>query len=194
MTFWLFEIDGFSFHLLGANLVLPRLRTVDARSEKCYKSYMSLSDFSPFMHEALREAAKGFEKGEVPVGAVIVDPDGAIVARAHNQPISLRDPCAHAEILALRQAGISSGNYRLEGSTLVVTLEPCLMCIGAAIHARIRRLVFGALDPKWGAAGSLYNVTEDPRLNHRLEVIPGVLAEECLQLMQTFFQMRRVKA
>lgn len=146
------------------------------------------------MKEALREATKGFEKGEVPVGAVIVDPDGAIVARAHNQPISLKDPCAHAEILALRQAGIFYKNYRLEKSTLVVTLEPCLMCIGAAMHARVSRVVFGALDPKWGAAGSLYNVPEDLRLNHRIEVIPGVLAEECLKLMQTFFQVRRVKA
>jgi len=146
------------------------------------------------MKEALREATKGFEKGEVPVGAVIVDPDGAIVARAHNQPISLNDPCAHAEILALRQAGIFYKNYRMEGSTLVVTLEPCLMCIGAAMHARVSRVVFGALDPKWGAVGSLYNVPEDLRLNHRIEVIPGVLADECLKLMQTFFQNRRVKA
>lgn len=145
------------------------------------------------MKEALQEAAKGFEKGEVPVGAVIVDPGGDIVARAHNQPISLNDPCAHAEILALRQAGIFYKNYRLEGSTLVVTLEPCIMCIGAAMNARLGRVVFGAFDPKWGAAGSLYNVPEDLRLNHRIEVIPGVLAEECLKLMQTFFQMRRVK-
>ena len=155
---------------------------------------MQLSDFFSFMKEALQEATKGFEKGEVPVGAVIVDPGGAIVARAHNQPISLNDPCAHAEILALRQAGIFCRNYRLEGSTLVVTLEPCLMCIGAAMHARVSRVVFGAFDPKWGAAGSLYNVPEDLRLNHRIEVIPGVLAEECLKLMQTFFQIRRVKA
>jgi len=154
---------------------------------------MVFSEFSPFMKEALQEATKGFEKGEVPVGAVIVDPDGVIVARAHNQPISLNDPCAHAEILALRQAGIFYRNYRLEGSTLVVTLEPCRMCIGAAMHARVSRVVFGTLDPKWGAAGSLYNVPEDLRLNHRLEVISGVLAEQCLKLMQAFFQMRRVK-
>ncbi len=145
------------------------------------------------MKEALQEAAKGFEKGEVPVGAVIVDRDGAIVARAHNQPISLNDPCGHAEILALRQAGIFYRNYRLERATLVVTIEPCLMCIGAAMHARVSRLVFGALDPKWGAAGSLYNVPEDFRLNHRIEVIAGVLAEECLKLMQDFFRMRREK-
>ena len=143
------------------------------------------------MREALQEAARGFEKGEVPVGAVILDPNGAIVARAHNQPISLNDPCAHAEILALRQAGIFYKNYRLEGSTLVVTLEPCLMCIGAAIHARVARLVFGAADPKWGAAGSLYNVPQDLRLNHRMEVIPGVLEGECRRVLQDFFRMRR---
>jgi len=154
---------------------------------------MRFSDFSPFMREALQEAARGLEKGEVPVGAVILDPNGAIVSRAHNQPISLNDPCAHAEILALRQAGIFYKNYRLEGSTLVVTLEPCLMCIGAAIHARVARLVFGAADPKWGAAGSLYNVPEDLRLNHRMEVIPGVLEGECRRVMQDFFRMRREK-
>jgi tRNA(adenine34) deaminase len=154
---------------------------------------MMFSDFSPFMKEALQEATKGFAEGEVPVGAVIVDPAGAIVARAHNQPISLNDPCAHAEILALRQAGIFYRNYRVEGATLVVTVEPCLMCIGAAMHARIARLVFGVFDPKWGAAGSLYNVPEDLRLNHRIEVIPGVLAEECLRLLQDFFRIRREK-
>ena len=154
---------------------------------------MMFSDFSPFMKEALQEAARAFDEGEVPVGAVIVDPAGAVIARAHNQPISLNDPCAHAEILALRQAGIFYRNYRIDGATLVVTIEPCLMCIGAAMHARVARLVFGVLDPKWGAAGSLYKVPEDLRLNHRIEVIPGVLAEECLKLLQDFFRMRREK-
>ncbi len=145
------------------------------------------------MKEALQEATKGFDEGEVPVGAVVVDPDGAIVARAHNQPISLNDPCAHAEILALRQAGIFYKNYRIGGATLVVTIEPCLMCIGAAMHARVARLVFGAHDPKGGAAGSLYDVPEDLRLNHQIEVIPGVLEEECRKLLQDFFRMRRDK-
>ena len=145
------------------------------------------------MKEALLEAAKGFDEGEVPVGAVVVDPAGSIVARAHNQPISLNDPCGHAEILVLRQAGIFYKNYRVEGTTLVVTIEPCLMCIGAAVHARVARLVFGAPDPKAGAAGSLYNVPADLRLNHRMEVVPGVLAEECRELMQKFFRMRRAK-
>jgi len=154
---------------------------------------MMFLDFSPFMKEALQEAIKGSDEGEVPVGAVIVDPAGSIVARAHNQPISLNDPCAHAEILALRQAGIFYKNYRIEGATLVVTVEPCLMCIGAAMHARVARLVFGAPDPKSGAVGSLYNVPEDLRLNHRMEVVPGVLAEECRRLLQGFFRMRRDK-
>lgn len=154
---------------------------------------MMFPDFSPFMKEALQEAKKGFDEGEVPVGAVIVDPAGSIIARAHNQPISLNDPCAHAEILALRRAGIFYKNYRMEGATLVVTIEPCLMCIGAAVHARVARLVFGAPDPKSGAAGSLYNVPEDLRLNHRIEVVHGVLAEECGKLMQDFFRMKRDK-
>lgn len=154
---------------------------------------MMFPDFSLFMKEALQEAARGFEEGEVPVGAVVVDQAGSVVARAHNQPISLNDPCAHAEILALRQAGSFYKNYRIEGATLVVTIEPCVMCIGAALHARIARLVFGALDPKSGAAGSLYNVPEDLRLNHRIEVVPGVLAEECRNLLQDFFRMRRDK-
>jgi tRNA(adenine34) deaminase len=154
---------------------------------------MMFPDFSPFMKEALQEATKGFDEGEVPVGAVVVDPAGAIVARAHNQPVSLNDPSAHAEILALRQAGMFYKNYRIEGATLVVTIEPCLMCIGAAVHARVARLVFGAPDPKGGAAGSLYNVPEDLRLNHRIDVIPGVLEEECRKLLQDFFRMRRDK-
>jgi len=154
---------------------------------------MIFPDFSPFMKEALQEAAKGFDEGEVPVGAVVVDQAGSVVARAHNQPISLNDPSAHAEILALRQAGFFYKNYRIEGATLVVTIEPCLMCIGAAVHARIARLVFGAFDPKSGAAGSLYNVPEDLRLNHRIEVVPGVLVDECRKLLLDFFQMRRDK-
>ncbi len=154
---------------------------------------MIFPDFSPFMKEALQEAAKGFDEGEVPVGAVVVDQAGSVVARAHNQPISLNDPSAHAEILALRQAGFFYKNYRIEGATLVVTIEPCLMCIGAAVHARVARLVFGAFDPKSGAAGSLYNVPEDLRLNHRIEVVPGVLVDECRKLLLDFFQMRRDK-
>ena len=145
------------------------------------------------MHEALREAKKGFEKGEVPVGAVLAGPDGTVVARAHNQPISLNDPTAHAEILVLRSAGAFYKNYRLHKTTLVVTIEPCMMCMGAALNARISRLVFGAFDPKSGAAGSLYDLSEDRRLNHRVELISGVMEKECRELMQNFFGLRRKK-
>jgi tRNA(adenine34) deaminase len=149
------------------------------------------ADFHPFMEEAIKEARKGFESGEVPVGAVLLTADGEIIARAHNQPISLSDPTAHAEMLVLRSAGEFYGNYRLTGTTLVVTIEPCLMCMGAALNARISCLVFGASDPKSGAAGSLYNLAEDNRLNHRIEVVPGVMADECGEMIREFFRLRR---
>lgn len=143
------------------------------------------------MREALQEAEKAFQEGEVPVGAVLCDESGEIVARAHNRPIALCDPTAHAEILALRAGASHHGNYRLTKSTLVVTIEPCLMCMGAALNARICRLVFGASDPKSGAAGSLFNLGEDSRLNHRVEIVSGVLEAECRHLMQAFFRVRR---
>ena len=149
--------------------------------------------FNRLMGQALREAEKGFEQGEVPVGAVLAGPDGRIVAKAHNQPLYLNDPTAHAEILALRDAGALYENYRIPNATLVVTIEPCLMCMGAIINARLSRLVFGAHDPKWGAAGSLYDVAADERLNHRIEVIPGIMEKECGGLMQDFFRVRRGK-
>lgn len=148
-------------------------------------------DLYPLMEQALVEARKGLERDEVPIGAVVAGPDGEIIARAHNRPITLKDPTAHAEILALRSAGEFFSNYRLTGSTLVVTIEPCLMCIGAAINARISRLVFGAFDPKGGAAGSLYNPAEDNRLNHNMEVISGIMEKECGKLLQDFFRLRR---
>jgi tRNA(adenine34) deaminase len=146
-----------------------------------------------WMEQALREAEKGSEEGEVPVGAVLVGPDGTVVAKAHNQPIALKDPTAHAEILVLRAAGAFYGNYRIPDATLVVTIEPCPMCMGAALQARISRLVFGAHDPKSGAAGSVYNLATDKRLNHRIEVIPGVMQRESQKLMQDFFRKRRIK-
>lgn len=154
---------------------------------------MAPVDFSLLMREALTEAFKGFAEGEVPVGAVVADSEGEILARAHNQPIALNDPTAHAEILAIRWAGAMSGNYRMEEATLVVTVEPCVMCMGAALHARIARIVFGAFDPKWGAAGSLYNLAADPRLNHRIEIVPGILGAECVKVIQDFFRSRRGK-
>ena len=148
-------------------------------------------DLYHLMKQALKEAEKGFAKGEVPVGAVLAGPEGKIVAKAHNLPISLNDPTAHAEILALRSSGAFYKNYRLRDATLVVTIEPCIMCIGAALNARISRLVFGAFDHKAGAAGSLYNLATDARLNHRIKVISGIMEKECSMLVQDFFHLHR---
>jgi tRNA(adenine34) deaminase len=143
------------------------------------------------MGTALAQARKGLAAGEVPVGAVLVDEAGEIMARAFNQPIGLNDPTAHAEILALREGARLRGNYRLPGVSLYVTMEPCIMCLGALLAARVRRVVFGAPDPKGGACVSLYRLPEDDRLNHRLEVTGGVREAECRQLLQQFFQARR---
>jgi tRNA(adenine34) deaminase len=144
-----------------------------------------------FIKLALAEARKAFLAGEVTVGAIVVR-DARIIASAHNGPVGLHDPSAHAEILALRQAAITERNYRLTGTTLYVTIEPCLMCAGALIQARVSRLVFGAPDPKGGAVVSLYRVLEDSRLNHRIEVIGGVLQEECGELLSRFFREKRL--
>jgi len=147
------------------------------------------SEDAQFMRIALEEAGMAGKEGEVPIGAVLVL-GGEIIGRGRNRPISTVDPSAHAEILALREGAARVKNYRLPGSTLYVTLEPCVMCAGAVIQARVRRLVFGAEDPKGGAA-SLFSLLEDPRLNHRVEVTPGILREECRDLLQRFFQERR---
>lgn len=143
-----------------------------------------------FMDLALEEARKAEAAGEVPVGAIVVM-DGVITGRGFNQPITSNDPTAHAEITAMRGAARHIGNYRLSGATVYCTIEPCMMCAGAMIHARIARLVLGAADPKAGAAGSLYNVLTDPRLNHRVEVLPGVRYDECAALLRDFFARRR---
>ena len=143
------------------------------------------------MQAALLEARQAWEVGEVPVGAIVVDPQGEIIGRGHNQPIASHDPTAHAEIVALRQAASHRRNYRLPGCTMYVTIEPCIMCLGALLQARIRRLVFGAPDLKSGACVSLYRLPEDQRLNHRLEVVPGVAEAECRSLLQEFFRQRR---
>lgn len=148
------------------------------------------SDYD-FMAEALAAAKEGLAAGEVPIGAVVVGEGGRILARAFNQPIARHDPTAHAEVLALRQAAELAGNYRLPGVSLYVTIEPCLMCVGAAIAARVGRLVFGAADPKAGACVSLYRLPEDSRLNHRIEVTGGVREAECRGLLQEFFRDRR---
>ncbi len=143
-----------------------------------------------FMALALEEALKAAERGEVPVGAVVVL-NGEVIAVAGNSPISYNDPTAHAEILALREAARVMGNYRLTGCDLYVTLEPCIMCAGALVHARIRRLIYGAADPKGGGCGSLYNVVEDRRLNHRIEVVRGVEEEQAAELLRVFFRAKR---
>jgi len=142
------------------------------------------------MRRALREAARAAAEQEVPVGAVVVE-HGRVVARAHNRPIHLNDPAAHAEILALRRAAKKLGNYRLPGCSLYVTIEPCAMCAGAIVQARLRRVVFGAPDRKAGACGSALTVLNHPRLNHWVEVVPGVLAEDCAQILRDFFRRRR---
>ena len=144
-----------------------------------------------YMEEALQEARQAWDEGEVPIGALVVDPAGRIIGRGHNRPIAAHDPTAHAEIVALRQAAARVGNYRLPGCTMYVTIEPCIMCVGALLQARIQRLVFGAADPKAGAVVSLFRLADDPRLNHRLEVAPGVAAEACRQLLQDFFRRKR---
>jgi tRNA(adenine34) deaminase len=143
-----------------------------------------------WMQQALLQAEKAAVKGEIPVGAVLIDQDG-LLAAAGNSPISRQDPTAHAEILVMRYAAKQLQNYRLPGTTLYVTLEPCIMCMGAMIHARIERLVYGAADPKTGAAVSVYAIGSDGRLNHRIEISGGILAERCSFLLKTFFKARR---
>ena len=143
-----------------------------------------------YMREALALAAIAEAHGEVPVGAVVVS-DGAIIGRGYNQPITSHDPSAHAEIIAMRDAASRIGNYRLTGCELYVTLEPCVMCAGAIMHARIARLVFGAADPKTGACGSVLNLFSEASLNHHATVMPGVLAAECGARLSAFFSQRR---
>ena len=144
------------------------------------------------MRAALAEAERAVAGGEVPVGAVVVALDtGRIIGRGFNHPIGAVDPTAHAEVVALRDAARRTGNYRLTGATLYVTVEPCLMCAGALVHARIGTLVYGAPEPKAGAVRSVLRVLEHPALNHRVEVVAGVLEEDCRRLIQGFFGARR---
>jgi len=144
-----------------------------------------------FMREALEQARRALHLGEVPIGAVVVA-EGGVMGEGCNQPIRATDPSAHAEIVALRQAARAAGNYRLTGATLYVTLEPCLMCVGAIVNARVATVVYGAPEPKWGALGSILDA-RSLRLNHRLEVIGGVLEAECRQLVVDFFKFRRAE-
>lgn len=144
-----------------------------------------------WMRMAIAQAELAQAAGEVPIGAIILAPDKTLIAQGQNRVIRDHNPTAHAEIVALRDAGLALKNYRLEKCTLYVTLEPCSMCAGAMIHSRIGRLVFGAFDPKAGAVGSVLSVLNHPQLNHRIEVTDGVLAEACGDLLRRFFQSRR---
>lgn len=144
-----------------------------------------------FMTMALEEASFAYRKEEVPVGAVLVCA-GRVVSRAHNTPITGNDPSAHAEMLVLRQAAAMTGNYRLSGFELYVTLEPCIMCAGAIIQARLARVIFGTRDPKSGAVASLYEILTDARLNHQVAVTEGILKEECGEILSRFFQQKRI--
>lgn len=151
---------------------------------------MSYND-EKFMDIAIEEALLAMAKGEIPVGAVVTLGDN-ILARSHNNAISMNDPSAHAEILAIRQAATAVGNYRLIGTTLYVTLEPCIMCAGSIIQARIQRVVFGADDPKGGGVVSLYGILDDKRLNHSVEVKSGVKKDACAEILSRFFREKRI--
>jgi len=151
-----------------------------------------VADDKAFMLAALEQARAAQAAGEVPVGAVVVK-DGEIIGAGFNAPISGHDPSAHAEMQALRAAGKALGNYRLPGCVLYVTLEPCVMCVGALLHARIERLVYGAADPKTGACGSVIDLFGEAKLNHHATVTPGVMAEECGALLREFFAAKRAK-
>jgi tRNA(adenine34) deaminase len=151
-----------------------------------------MHDFDEFwMQKAILEARRAADMSEVPVGCAIVGQDGGLLALACNETILRNDPTAHAEIIALRTAGSEVGNYRLTGATAYSTIEPCAMCAGALVSARINRLVFGAHDERFGAVESIFRICDSPKLNHRIEITSGVLAEECRALMQDFFRSRR---
>ena len=144
-------------------------------------------DHEQFMQAALNEAQKAFEKSEVPIGAVIVL-DGKIIGRGYNRTMTLKDATAHAEMIAITSAATFMGDWRLENTTLYSTIEPCTMCAGAAVLSRIKTIVYGAKDPKFGACGSIFNVPDEKRLNHRIEVIPGIMESEAAELMRLFFR------
>ncbi|MCP4024016.1 MAG: nucleoside deaminase [Desulfobacteraceae bacterium] len=146
-----------------------------------------------YMNLALREAKKASEIDEVPVGAIIVNQQDKVIGYGHNNPISSSDPTGHAEINAIRMASKAINNYRLADTTIYVTIEPCIMCMGAIINARIKKIVFGTKDPKWGAAGSLYNMAEDKRLNHHPKVVNGICRDQAKEIIQSFFRHKRSK-
>ncbi len=144
-----------------------------------------------FMRLALKEAGLAFLEGEIPIGAILLDKEGRVVASAHNRKESLKDPTAHAEIIALREGAVKMGSWRLTGTTLYVTKEPCIMCAGAIINSRVERVVYGCPDPKGGAVESLYNMLNDRRLNHQVNVTSGILKEESSRLLKKFFDSLR---
>ncbi len=152
---------------------------------------MSSEKIIKFMELAIGQAQKASKAQEVPVGAILIDTDGNIIARAHNCPISSQDPTAHAEIVAIREAAEKINNYRLSGTTMFVTLEPCLMCAGALVWARVEKLFFGASDPKSGAFGSVIDINRLPGINHRIKAVGGILEEKCAFILKEFFQKRR---
>ncbi|HWG95119.1 MAG TPA: tRNA adenosine(34) deaminase TadA [Mycobacteriales bacterium] len=152
-----------------------------------------MTGWAPAVRAALAEAALAAQAGDVPVGAVVLGPDGTQLAAAHNEREAGGDPTAHAEVLALRRAAQALGTWRLDGCTLAVTLEPCTMCAGALVLSRVSRVVYGAPDPKAGAVGSLWDVVRDRRLNHRPEVVAGVLEDECAEVLRAFFAARRLR-
>ncbi len=152
---------------------------------------MTLSDHEKYMHLALEQARLAEAAGEVPVGAVVVDEHGELLAAAHNSPVARHDPTAHAEILALRAAGLRRANYRLSGATLYCTLEPCIMCAGAIVHARIRTLVFGSRDLRFGGVRSKFALADSDLLNHQVTVVEGVLGDVCAAMLQRFFAGKR---
>jgi tRNA(adenine34) deaminase len=167
------------------------LKALDAERPGPTRKTTKDVDLHYFMHKALQEAGKARAEGEVPIGALVVGRSHEIIARDHNRCISLSDPTAHAEILAIRQSSKVLGNYRLNQATIFVTIEPCPMCMGAILNARIERLVFGAFDEKFGASGLLDDLAAGKKIHHTLQVIPGVMEAECRQIMQDFFKERR---
>lgn len=179
--------------LPARNLFFENPATRAIFSSSPHSHDMTSDDDLRFMRAAIAQAELARAAGEVPVGAVLTL-DGEIVGRGYNQPISARDPTAHAEVMALRDAGLHLANYRLPGSALYVTLEPCVMCCGAILHARVERVVFGAHDPKTGAAGSVIDLFAEARLNHHAKTQGGVLAEACGALLSNFFAERRARA
>lgn len=183
---------GADLRLSGPRLATPgRNRPQTSKAEGCATPFrLQAADHARFMKAALREARRAEAENEVPVGAVVVS-EGRILAKGRNRPISLHDPTAHAEILALRSAARKLGNYRLSGCWLYVTIEPCAMCAGAIVQARITGLVFGARDTKAGACGSALRVLNHAKLNHRVRIVRGILTDDCARLMREFFRRRR---